>query len=126
MKEDVFDRLDKVSKGAFSVFNNLKFNRCEDNNITKFVPDGEMNKTDKESLSRRLKELKSVDLIRNVKKMIQDQSTHRAFAFKEPRSTFIINPEMIRCTQNDEAEYLWNQCAKEEDHGTTENHQESE
>jgi hypothetical protein len=110
---DLLDLLEKVSKGAFCVFNNLKYNRLEDNNITQYVATEELNKTDKESLSRRLKELRDVDLIRRVRKHIQFPD-HRAFTFAEYRTTFIINPEMLRCRHHDEAAYLWNVCGKEE------------
>jgi hypothetical protein len=109
---DVFDLLDKVSKGSFSVFNNLKFNRSEEDNITQYAGD-ELNKTEKESLSRRLKELKDVDLIRRVKKELKS-SSGKIYTFKDPRNTFIINPDMIRCNNHNEAEYLWNQCSKGE------------
>ncbi|RLB94160.1 MAG: hypothetical protein DRH26_01990 [Deltaproteobacteria bacterium] len=112
MNVDVFDLLDlleKVSKGAFSVFNNLKFNRSEDNNISKYTPEELMNKTEKESLSRRLKELKDVGLIRRVRKHIPYINNH-SFTFDDPRNTYIINPEILRCTNHDEAEHLWNHC----------------
>jgi predicted transcriptional regulator len=108
---DVFDLLDKVSKGSFSVFNNLKFNRSEDDNTTQYVGE-EMNKTEKESLSRRLKELKDVGLIRRVKKELHSP-TGKVYVFKDPRNTFIINPDMIRCNNHSEAEHLWEQCPKE-------------
>ena len=115
MAPDVFDLLDNVSKGAFSVFNNLKFNRDEGNNLTKFDSEGTMSTYDKESLSRKLKELRDVGLIRNVKKQLQADFTdvNRVYVFQDPRRTFIINPDMIRCTNHDEAEYLWGQCAQE-------------
>lgn len=108
MKEDVFDLLDQVSKGAFSVFNNLKYNRSETDNTTQFAEDAEMTRTQKETLSRKLKELRAVGLIRMVKGEIQDRDTLKVFTL--PKGTFIINPDMIRCTDHDGAEYLWNQC----------------
>ena len=107
---DVFDLLDQVSKGSFSVFNNLKFNRAEEDNITQYVGE-DMNKTDKESLSRRLKELKEVGLIRRVKKELHGKNG-KVYTFKDPRNTFIINPDMIRCNNHSEAEHLWEQCSK--------------
>jgi predicted transcriptional regulator len=118
MQKDIFDLLDQVSKGAFSVFNNLKFNRSEEDNLTAYVGE-EMNKTDKESLSRRLKELKDVGLIRRVKKELHGKGA-KVYTFKDPRNTFIINPDMIRCHNHNEAEALWSQCAKKEStNGTT-------
>ena len=115
VQADVFDLLDQVSKGAFSVFNNLKYNRSEENNITRFEFDGEMTKTQRETHSRKVGELKVVGLIRNVKKQLQYDPSEpdRAFICSDPKKTFIINPEMIRCTNHDEAEYLWGQCAEE-------------
>lgn len=113
MQVDVFDLLDQVSKGAFSVFNNLKLNRSEDNNVGLHVPEEELSKTDRESVSRRLRELKDVGLIRGMKKHIDDMSDPtRKYEFKDWRKTFIINPQMIRCNNHDEAVYLWDQCAK--------------
>lgn len=109
MSADVFDLLDQVSKGAFSVFNNLKYNRSEIDNTTKFVEDEDMTRTQKETLSRKFKELRSVDLIRPVKGPVKEKGTARIFTL--PKGTFIINPDMIRCSDHDDAEYLWNQCA---------------
>lgn len=108
MPKDVFDLLDQVSKGAFSVFNNLKCNRSETTNITGYVG-SEMSKTDKEVLSRRLRELKDVGLICRVKKNLIGKDGVN-FTFKDTRSTFIINPDMIRCSNHDHAEFLWKQC----------------
>lgn len=110
MKEDVFDLLDQVSKGAFSVFNNLKYNRDENTNITSFYTTEELSKTDKEVLSRRLSELKKAGLIRSMKKQIPKENGYEAYLFKDPRRVFIINPIMIRCSNHDEAMYLWEQC----------------
>lgn len=125
MQKDIFDLLDQVSKGAFSVFNNLKFNRSEETNLTQYEGE-ELNKTEKESLSRRLKELKDVGLIRRVKKQISGRDG-KNYTFKDPRNTFIINPEMIRCNNHDEAEYLWGQCAKEtKEYGTDRDNKELE
>jgi hypothetical protein len=107
--EDVFDLLDKVSKPAFSVFNNLKYNRSIDNNTTQFSAEEEMTKTQKETHSRKLAELKAVGLIRFVKGPLVDQENDRVYTMR--KGTFIINPEMIRCTNHDEAANLWGQCA---------------
>lgn len=112
MQPDIFDLLDRVSKGAFTVFNNLKFHRNETNNITKFVPEDALSKTDKEVLSRRIRELKNVGLIRSLKKEIPEQDSDRVYQFRDPRRVFIINPDLIKCTGNDEAMYLWEQCKK--------------
>lgn len=111
MKQDIFDLLDQVSKGAFSVFNNLKFNRAEDNNITRYDEAEEMSKTDKEVLSRRLRELKDAGLIRSLRKEIQVPGTEQTYRFQDPRKVFIINPEMLRCVNHHEAVFLWECCA---------------
>jgi hypothetical protein len=112
MKEDVFDLLDKVSKKAFSVFNNLKYNRSLTNNVCAYVGHGEMDKTDKETLSRNLTELKSVGLIRSVthKFIPHKDDANKAHVFEQYRKTYVINPEYIRCRDHDEAEYLWEYC----------------
>jgi hypothetical protein len=109
MQQDIFDLLDSVSKGAFTVFNNLKFNRSEDNNLTKYHQE-EMSKTDREVLSRRIKELKDIGLIRSLKKEIPATKSYQVYRFQDPRKIFIINPNMIRCTNHEEATYLWDQC----------------
>ena len=115
MGEDVFDKLDKVSKKAFSVFNNLKYNRSLANNVCSYVAYGEMDKTDKETLSRNLAELRSVDLIRSVKsKTIPHKDNDRLiYNFDNYRKIYVINPGMIRCRDHDEAEYLWDYCGGE-------------
>jgi len=111
MQEDIFDLLDQVSKGAFSVFNNLKYNREESNNISRYSCTEEMSKTEKEVLSRRLSELKKVDLIRTLKKDIPMEGSEHVYHFHDPRKVFIINPTMIRCLDHKEAMYLWEYCA---------------
>jgi len=111
MQQDIFDLLDRVSKGAFSVFNNLKYNRAEDTNLTKYDEPEEMSKTDKEVLSRRLRELKDADIIRALKKEIPAPNSNQIYRFQDPRKVFIINPALIRCVNHEEAMYLWEQCA---------------
>lgn len=112
MNEDVFDLLDKVSKKAFSVFNNLKYNRSLHNNVCNYVATEEMDKTCKETLSRNISELKSVGLIRGLpSRFIAHNKTDKLkYEFIDFRKTYVINPELIRCRDHDEAEYLWNQC----------------
>lgn len=116
MGEDVFDLLDKVSKRAFSVFNNLKYNRSLTNNVCSYVAYGEMDKTDKETLSRNIAELKSVGLIRGITcKLIPHKNDDKLkYHFENFRKAYIINPEMIRCRYHDEAEYLWKYCGGNE------------
>jgi hypothetical protein len=112
MKEDVFDLLDRVSKKAFSVFNNLKYNRSLVNNVCNYVATTEMDKTDKETLSRNIAELKSIGLIRSIKCQfipVKD-SPNKMHQFTDYRRTYVINPELIRCRDHDEAEYLWDIC----------------
>jgi hypothetical protein len=115
MKEDVFDLLDKVSRKAFSVFNNLKYNRSLTNNICNYVVTTEMDKTDKETLSRNLTELRSVGLIRKIKCQFIPHKNDPTLKhhFQNFRKIYIINPEMIRCRDHDEAEYLWDYCKED-------------
>jgi hypothetical protein len=112
MKEDVFDLLDKVSKRAFSVFNNLKYNRSLANNVCNYVATEEMDKTDKETLSRNLTELRSVGVIRSIKCQFIPHKDDKTLMhhFHDYRRTYIINPEYIRCRDHDEAEHIWDYC----------------
>jgi hypothetical protein len=111
MEADIFDLLDRVSKGAFSVFNDLKFNRSIENNMSRIVKDPDMTQTQKETQSRKLKELREVGLIRKVTGQLTTPDQTRRF--KVDTGTFIINPEMIRCMHQDEAEHYWSQCVDE-------------
>jgi len=115
IKEDVFDLLDKVSKRAFSVFNNLKYNRNLTNNTCVYVATEEMDKTDKETLSRNLAELKSVGLIRGIKCQFipHMDDTSLMHCFNNFRKTYVINPDYIRCRDHDEAEHIWNYCKED-------------
>jgi hypothetical protein len=124
MQADVFDLLDRVSKGAFSVFRKLKYNRSVENNLALLPPDIEMTRTQKETLSRRYKELKAVGLIRLIKGPLLDTDGIRTFTVR--KGTFIINPELIRCINHDEAEYFWSQCAQGEKNGSIGDSQESD
>lgn len=110
MEPDVFDRLDKVSKGAFSVFKDLKSHRSVETNLTIYPGKDNMTRTQKETLSRRLKELKEQDLVRPVTKTLFELDQQRTFNVR--RGTLIINPELIRCINHDEAECYWNQCGE--------------
>jgi hypothetical protein len=115
MQPDVFDLLDQVSKRAFSAFNNLKYNRSLVNNISNYVATTEMDKTDKETLSRNMTELKTAGLIRVIpSKSIPHMTDDKLkYHFVDYRKTYIINPDMIRCSNHDEAEYLWKYCGGE-------------
>ena len=108
MGPDVFDRLVQVSKGAIEVFNNLKKNREESNNLTTYAPEEGMTRSQKEVLSRRFSELRKVGLIKKVKGEFPEPGGIKIFTV--PKGTFLINPEMIRCSNHDEAEYLWENC----------------
>jgi len=112
MPDDVFDRLAQVSKGAVVLFRDLKYARSIETNMTTYRPDDGMTRTQKETLSRKFKELKGVGLIRSIRGAVQSKEMARQF--RMPRGTYIINPDLIRCTNHDEAEYLWGQCANEE------------
>lgn len=107
MELDIFDRLDKVSKGAFSVFRDLKYNRDVETNMTRIEED-DMTRTQKETLSRRLKELKDIDVIRKVSGPLIDTDGERIFRVQA--GTHIINPELIRCLEHNTAEHYWEQC----------------
>jgi hypothetical protein len=114
MSADIFDLLDMCSKHAFSVFNNLKFHRSEETNISRYVPKTDLNKTERESLTRRVRELKDAGLIRSVKKTLNSLDKDKQYTFKDPRRVWIINPNMLMCTDHEEADHLWDQCDDEE------------
>ena len=110
MEPDLLDRLVQVSKGAIVAFNNLKFNRDEDDNVTKYVPEEVMSTNDRVNLSRWLRELKDVGLVRSLKKRIPALKKNQPFFFEDWRTTYILNPNIIRCDDEDLGEYLWDRC----------------
>ena len=109
MEPDVFDVLNQVSKGAFSVFCELKYRRDLHSNIVAYPGNDSLTRTQKETLSRKLKELRSVDLIRLLPKKIRMEKQTLRF----PRGTFMINPELLRCSNHDAAIVLWNHITRE-------------
>ena len=60
---DIFDLLAQVSKGAFSLFTDLKHHRNENNNLVKYSTK-DWSKSDKEKFSRQLKELRTNNIVR--------------------------------------------------------------
>jgi hypothetical protein len=109
MQDSVVDKLEQVSKGALRLFRELKSNRCLENNLTRCNDAVVLTRTQKETLSRRLKELWSVDLIRKVKgSLIKEDGSE----YKLRKGWFIINPDMVNYSTS-EAAHLWGQCAKE-------------
>lgn len=104
---DIFDLLDQVSKGAISIFRKLKFERNEKINVA-FYDTSALTKTQKETFSRNLRELKVVDLVRVLPKVVNSLVPNMVYNYG--KHTYIINPEMLRCFNHDEAEYLWNRC----------------
>lgn len=112
MVEDVFDRLERVSKGAFSVFRELKYNRSLVDNVTR-CDVSDMTRTQKETHSRKLKELRDVDLVRSISGRLPSRDGLRTIVY--PKGTYVINPEMIRCSDHSEAEWLWAQCERTEE-----------
>jgi hypothetical protein len=105
---DVFDLLDNVSKGAFTVFKDLRTNRNITYNTVIHHHDIRLSKTDKEVYSRRITELVKVGLIKKVKKGIQFSDDSELYV--EPRRTYIINPWVVSCLNTTESIYLWRQC----------------
>lgn len=111
MAPDIFDLLDRVSRGAFSVFNVMKFNRSEETNLTQYVTDETMTKTDREVLSRRTRELKNAGIIRAARKPVSSLDGSVNYSF--PRGTFIINPHLLLCQNMAEAVHIWDHCKEE-------------
>ena len=96
---DIFDILDKVSKSAYSLFNQIKNNRNPTTNIA-CLPKESLSKSQRVMYNKRLKELKNFNLIK--KAVTIDK--------REPikKNSFMINPRLIKCPDNqDKALSMW-------------------
>jgi hypothetical protein len=107
--DDIFDRLAKVSKGAMVLFTEMKKRRSE---ATNFVPydTREFSKTAKETFSRQLKELRVQGLVRKTYKTMVAADPQRPYLFQQ--QTYMINPELLKCWEYEDAAILWEECQK--------------
>lgn len=104
---DIFDLLDQVSKGAFSVFTVLKRRRNVNNNLATYSTK-DWSKTHRETFSRRLRELRRKGIVRVARAKMVGQDLMRPYICK--RQTYMINPDLLKCWDYDDANLLWNQC----------------
>ena len=106
-KTDIFDLLDQVSKGAFSLFTALKRCRNVNNNLVKYSTK-DWSKTQKETFSRRLRELRNYDIVRIARARMVGHDSQRPYVCK--RQTYMINPDLLKCWDYEDADLLWIQC----------------
>ena len=97
---DIFDLLNKVSKTAYDLFNQIKNNRDPENNIA-FLPIKELTKSQSVMQNKRLKELKDQGIIKKAKTIDKTKPIKKG--------SYMINPGLIMCPANqDAAEAVWN------------------
>ena len=106
-KTDIFDLLDQVSKGAFSLFTALKRCRNANNNLVKYSTK-DWSKTQKETFSRRLRELRKYNIVRIARARMDGLGPNQQYVCK--RQTYMINPDLLKCWDFEDADVLWRQC----------------
>jgi hypothetical protein len=106
-QKDIFDLLVQVSKGAFSLFNDLKRCRNVNNNLVKYSTK-DWSKTQKETFSRRLRELRKYKIVRIARARMDGLGPNQQYVCK--RQTYMINPDLLKCWDFDDADLLWSQC----------------
>ena len=95
---DIIERLNMLTKGAISLFTDMKMHlNYMDNTI--FYPTDGFTQSQKTMFSRYFGELKKVDLVRKVKKT----HVHK----KAPKFLYMVNPEMVKCNEQSKAEEIW-------------------
>jgi len=105
--DDLLDRLDTVSKGAFKLFNEIKKRRSENSNLANY-PTTTFSKTQRESFSRQLRELKLAGLVKVAKRTMIGIDLEKPYV--TPKQTYMINPDMVKCWHYEDAAMLWIQC----------------
>ena len=106
-KTDIFDLLDQVSKGAFSLFTDLKRGRDKNNNLVHYSTK-DRSKTQRETFSRRLRELRKHNIVRIARARMVGHDSQRPYVCK--RQTYMINPDLLKCWDFDDADQLWSHC----------------
>lgn len=106
---DVFDKLTGVSKGAFKLFVDLKMNRDDQTNLVPY-PTSELHKTQKETFSRQLRELRLAGLVRVAQRIMKSDTPGRVY--QTAKQTYMIDPEALKCWNFADAALLWEQCRK--------------
>jgi hypothetical protein len=105
--QDILDMLDKVSKGAFRLFNEIKKRRSPNSNLAHY-PTVDFNKTQRESFSRQLKELRDLGLVKVAKRKMVGVDLEKPYLIQ--RQTYMINPDLVKCWHYEDAAMLWIQC----------------
>ena len=106
-KTDIFDLLAQVSKGAVNLFAALKRRRNDDNNLVKYSTK-DWSKTQRETFSRRLRELRKHSIVRIARARMDGLGPNLQYVCK--RQTYMINPDLLKCWEYDVADRLWSQC----------------
>jgi hypothetical protein len=95
---DIIERLNLVSKGAISLFTEMKMHLDYTDNTVHY-PTDKFTQSQKTMFSRYLSELKKVDLVRKVRK------TH---VYKRaPKHLYMINPTHVKCNAYSKALDIW-------------------
>lgn len=101
---DIFEILEKVSKKAFSVFNEVKLNRDPATNMCHF-PINHLPRSAQVSIRTALGELYKAEILRKAKTI--------NLLNPLPRQTYMINPYMIKCWDYEEAKEIWKLLTEE-------------
>ena len=106
---DIFDRLNQVSKGALAVFTSIKSRRNENNNFAGYDT-SDFSKTHKETFSRHLMELRKQNIVRRAGRVMIATNPRRPY--QNHKQTYMINPDLLKCWDFEDAMILWNQCKR--------------
>ena len=106
-RNDIFDVLTQVSKGAFNLFNEFKTHRDDQTNLVTYSTQA-FKKTHRETFSRNLKELRKVNLVKVAMKTMTGMDARRPYV--SPKQTYMLNPDLLKCWNYDDAQLLWGQC----------------
>jgi len=96
---DIIECLNMVSKGAISLFTDMKTHLDYKNNIV-YYPTNKFTQSQKTMFSRYLSELKKVNLVRKINKTYLYKHT--------PKHLYIINPYLVKCNDYSKALDMWN------------------
>lgn len=106
-KADIFDKLGDVSKGAYHVFVELKCRRDPENNLAHY-PTTHWTSSQRQQFSRYLKELRAVNIVRVALRQMETRDPQVLFVSK--KQTYMLNPDLLKCWNYEEAALLWDQC----------------
>jgi hypothetical protein len=106
-QKDIFDRLAGVSKGAYNVFVELKCRRDQKLNLAHY-PTTHWTNTQRQQFSRYLKELRQTGIVRVALRRMAMKDPQKLFIAE--KQTYMLNPDLLKCWEHDEAIVLWDQC----------------